>query len=105
MLLLSLNPTGTCIVSCGGKTPNEPLKDYRMTRVTFGVSASSFVANMCLKQNAINFASKYPLATRVVDESFYVDDGLTEADSVGEAIEVHNQLQSLFGEGGFLLHK
>ena len=87
------------------KDPSEPLKDYRMTRVTFGVSASSFVANMCVKQNAIDFISKYPFATRVVDESFYVDDGLTGTDSVDKAIEVHNQLQSLFGEGGFLLHK
>ncbi len=26
--------------------PEKPLKDYRMTRVTFGVSASSFAANM-----------------------------------------------------------
>ena len=34
-------------------TPSEVVKDYRMTRVTFGVSASSFIANMCVKQNAL----------------------------------------------------
>jgi len=33
--------------------PKEPLTDYRMTRITFGVSASSFIANMCVKKNAI----------------------------------------------------
>ena len=33
--------------------PNAPLTDYRMTRVTFGVSASSFAANMAVRQNAI----------------------------------------------------
>ena len=87
------------------KDPSEPLKDYRMIRVTFGVSASSFIANMCVKQNAIDHASKYPLARKVVDESFYVDDGLTGADTVDEAVELHNQLQSLFNEGGFLLRK
>ena len=38
------------------KSPDEPLQDYRMTRVTFGVSASSFAANMSLKQNALDFA-------------------------------------------------
>ena len=27
--------------------PKAPLTDYRMTRVTFGVSASSFIANVC----------------------------------------------------------
>ena len=35
--------------------PKEPLKDYRMTRVTFGVSASSFAANTAVKQNAIDY--------------------------------------------------
>ena len=39
--------------------PNESLKDYRMTRVTFGVSASSFAANMAVKQNAIDHADKF----------------------------------------------
>ena len=43
-----------------------------MTRVTFGVS--SFIANMCIKQNAIDFASEYPNAAKEVERSFYVDD-------------------------------
>ena len=30
-------------------SPQDPLKDFRMTRVTFGVSSSSFLANMCVK--------------------------------------------------------
>ena len=34
----------------------EVLKDYRMTRVTFGISASSFAANMAIKQNSIDYA-------------------------------------------------
>ena len=37
--------------------------------------------------------------------SFYVDDGLTGADSVPEAIELQRQLQDLFNKGGFLLRK
>ena len=41
----------------------ESLMDYRMTRLTFGVSASSFEANMAVKQNAMDFALQYPLAT------------------------------------------
>ena len=40
--------------------PNEPLVDYRMKRVTFGVSASFFAADMAMKQNAINLVHKYP---------------------------------------------
>lgn len=48
----------------------EPLRDFRMTRVTFGVS---FAANMSVKQNASDFAMTYPLASEAVNQSFYVD--------------------------------
>ena len=53
--------------------------------MTLGVSASSFAANMAVQQNALNFAMEYPQAAKVVAESFYVDDGLTGADSEQEA--------------------
>ncbi len=87
------------------KHPNEPLIDYRMTRITFGISASSFAANMCMKQNALDFAAKYPLAADVVDKSLYVDDCLTGADSVEQARSLQAELQALFDEAKFLLRK
>ena len=85
--------------------PSEELRDYRMTRVTFGVSASSFAANRAVKQNALDLATKYPQATTVVEKSFYVDDGLTGADSIEEARDLQKQLQDVFASGGFLLRK
>ena len=87
------------------RQPSEPLKDYRMTRVTFGVASSSFAANMSVKQNAIDHAARFPLAAAAVHTSFYVDDGLVGAHSLEEAIELQTQLQSLFACGGFLLRK
>ena len=69
-------------------TPSEELRDYRVTRVTFGVSASSFAANMAVKQNATDVAHKYPLATEVVEESFYVDNCLTSAESEKGVIKI-----------------
>ena len=87
------------------RSPKDPLLDYRMTRITFGISASSFAANMSVKQNAIDLACEYPLAVKAVNTAFYVDDGLTGADSTKEAIELQQQLQGLFSRGGFLLRK
>ena len=86
-------------------SPGDTINDYRMTRVTFGVSSSSYIANMCVKQNAADFAFKYPLAARIVNESFYVDDCLTGADSIEQGIEVYTQLQGLFAKAEFLLRK
>ena len=76
-----------------------------MTRVTFGVSASSFIANMCIKQNAINFESQFPNAAKEVQKSFYVDDYLGGADSTEQAIRLQEEMCSLFQMGGFLLRK
>ena len=73
-----------------------------MTRVTFGVAASSFIANMCVKQNALNHTLQFPLAARAVNKAFYVDDGVTGADS---AITHQHELHSLFSLAGFLLRK
>ena len=87
------------------KSVKDPIHDYRMTRVTFGVSASSFAANMAVKQNALDFAMEFPNAAKVVDKSFYVDDCLTGADSITEAVALQTQLHSLFSKGGFLLRK
>ena len=75
-----------------------------MTRITFGVAASPFAANMAVRQNVLNHINEFPLAAEaVLLTSFYVD-GLTGADSIDNAINLQKQLQSLFAKGGFLLN-
>ncbi len=50
--------------------PADLLQYYRMTRVTFGISASCFAVNMAVRQNAMDFAQDFPLAARAVEKSF-----------------------------------
>ena len=76
-----------------------------MTRVTFGISASCFAANMAIKKNAQEFSSTYPLAAKVAQENFYVDDGLSGADGIDQAMHLRMELQQLFNQGGFTLRK
>ena len=54
---------------------------------------------MAVKQNAQDYSHKYPAAA--IQRCFYVDDGLTGADSVEEAIDLKQQLQDLFAQGCF----
>ena len=84
---------------------NESLKECRMTRVTFGVSASSFSANMAVKQNASDHADSFPAASEVVHKSFYVDDCLTGAPDPASALLLQQQLTKLFSLGRFVLRK
>ena len=74
-----------------------------MTKLTFGVSASSFAANMAMKQNMIDHHKEYPQAVKAVLEPFYVDDTLSGVNSIRDAIELQGQLQELFDTGGFTL--
>ena len=83
------------------RDPTKALRDYHMTRVTFGVSASSFIANM----SVMDYAMEFPLAFSAVKDNFYVDDGLTGANSVEEAIKLYEQLYCLFSNADLLLHK
>ena len=81
------------------------VRDFRMTRLTFGVSASSFAANMAVKHTTILHAQSHPRASSAVHSSFYVDDWLTGAKSIPETIELQQELQEMFEKGGFLLRK
>ena len=81
------------------------MRDYRMTRQTFGVLASPFAANMALRQNALNLQEKYPRAVQAALDCFYVDDGLVGTDSVDDTVGLRDELQRLFLAGGFTLMK
>ena len=83
----------------------HPLKDYRITRLTFGVSASTFAAIMAMRQNAMDRELRYLQAAKATHEAFYVNHGLIGEDSIVHTIVSRKQLQELFRLGGFELRK
>ena len=85
--------------------PNESLKEYRMTRVTFGVSASSSAANMAVKQDALDHADKFTAASKDVYKSFYVDVCLNGAPGPASALLLQQQLTKVFSLGRFVFGK
>lgn len=48
---------------------------------------------------------EFPSASRIVNESVYVDDCLAGANDVDNAVSLQHQLLKLFSRGGFLLRK
>ena len=60
---------------------------------------------MAGKQNALDCAEQFPLASAAVHTSFYIDDGLAGANTLEGAINLQIKLQKLFACGGFLLRK
>ncbi|XP_071653979.1 uncharacterized protein [Temnothorax longispinosus] len=84
---------------------NDPMLDYLMLTVTFGLTCSPFLAIACLLKLATEGRVSYPLAAAVMEESVYVDDVVASAESEGEARELQRQLQALLRTAGFELRK
>ena len=68
--------------------PQQPFKDFQMTRLTFGISASSFAANMTMKQDTLDNQKEYPLAGKAVLEPSYVHDTITGSDCIKNVVEL-----------------
>ena len=85
--------------------PIQPIQDYQMTRVTFGVASSPYLAVRTLQQAAEDFGAQLPQATWHVFHSFYVDDLLGGADSEEEAVKLCEELRGMLRKGGFELRK
>ena len=85
--------------------PTAPLVDFRMTRVTFGISSSPYLAIKSLHQTAHDFGHQYPIASPLVLDSFYVDDLLSGAETPEQALHMHKGLRTLLLKGGFDLKK
>ena len=77
------------------ENPNDPLTDFRMTRVTFGVRSSPYLAICTLQQVAHYFGHLYPVAHPLLLNSFYVDDLLTGADIIEQAQSIQQQSRAL----------
>ncbi|XP_059054950.1 uncharacterized protein LOC131848996 [Achroia grisella] len=85
--------------------PNEPLKDYRLLTVTFGTASAPYLAVKTLMQLSYDEGDNYPIASRILQEDFYVDDVLSGCDNVKEAIAASKELRELLQQGGFKLKK
>ena len=85
--------------------PDQPVADYCMNRVTFGVTSSPYAAVRTLQQTASDFSTPESKASWHVCQSFYVDDLLAGADTVSEAVQLYQQLRELLLKGGFELKK
>ena len=86
-------------------SPDQPIRDYCMDRVTFGVAASPYLAVRTLQQAAEDFGSSFPVASWHIMNSFYVDDLLGGADTEAQAISLFENLREILGKGGFQLRK
>ncbi|XP_049279325.1 uncharacterized protein LOC125761836 [Anopheles funestus] len=85
--------------------PSQPLRVLELSTVTYGTAAAPFLATRCLVQLVAEDGNAFPVASRIVLEETYMDDVLSGADSVDEAIEAQRELKQLLAQGGFPIRK
>lgn len=87
------------------KSPAEPLQEYWLLVVTYGMRSSTFNAVRAMLQCAHDNRSDYPIGARVVIENSYVDDLLICDDDESKLKERCAQTSKLLLKGGFELAK
>ncbi|XP_052901612.1 uncharacterized protein LOC128309295, partial [Anopheles moucheti] len=83
----------------------DPIATYELTTVTYGTASAPFLATRTLQQIAHDHKDKFPKAVNPVLHDFYVDDLLTGATDINEAIAVRNQISAMLNSAGFTLKK
>lgn len=85
--------------------PSQPVKDYRLTRVTFGTASAPYLAVRTLHQLANDEGTICPDAAKMIKEDFYVDDLMASNDNLEDAIHTAKNIEAILQKGGFTLQK
>ena len=83
----------------------EPIQEYKLTTVTYGTSSATFLATRCMKKLADDNNCQYLRVAQVLSNDFYVDDLLSGASTVEDAIKLQQELTSLLQTAGLTLRK
>ena len=86
-------------------TPDVPVQIYRMKRVTFGISASPYLAIRTLQQTAKDHGQEHPIVQSHISNSFYVDDFLGGASTPSQATDLLHNMREVLLKGNFNLCK
>ena len=88
------------------RNPSEPLQDYRMLRVTYGVASASHLAVKSLQQTAkTEHDEGFNAAASTILNDFYMDDLMTGASTEEELSELQEKVSMLLSRGCFELRK
>ncbi|XP_061716627.1 uncharacterized protein LOC133524559 [Cydia pomonella] len=86
-------------------SPSEPVKDFRLLTVTYGVSCAPYQALWCISKLAQEFIDTAPLGAAVLNRDTYVDDIVSGADSVENAILIRDELIKILTSARLHLRK
>ncbi|GFW37027.1 integrase catalytic domain-containing protein [Trichonephila clavipes] len=78
---------------------------YRFKRVMFGVNVSPFLLSATIKHHIENYREQYPAATEMLDTCLYVDDVISGADDISQALKVSKDAETIMKNASMKLRK
>ena len=84
---------------------DEEIRELQLNTVTFGLTSSPFQAVRVLRQLVVDEGSKFPLASQVILNNFYMDDCIVSVNDEATAVTLRSELINLCNKAGFPLHK
>ncbi|GFT69738.1 DUF1758 domain-containing protein [Trichonephila clavipes] len=77
----------------------------KLMQTAYGTASEPYLAIKCLQQLALNEANNFPLASEAALKDLNVDDLVSGANSLSEAMELQNQLTQMLSSAGLVLRK
>ncbi len=81
------------------------IEEYRLNTLIFGAAPASYIATKCLQVLGSSVAVEFPEASRVICQDFVMDDLLTGAKNVKNAIELQRTIHDTLASAQFPLRK
>ncbi|XP_037827511.1 uncharacterized protein LOC119615570 [Lucilia sericata] len=83
----------------------DDIEDYQLKTVTFGVNCAPYLALRTLLQLASDEEKRFPVGSKILRESMYVDDALVGTHTIPDALVARDQLIDILETAGFELRK
>ena len=90
-----------CLRFVWRENQSKDISTYENTRHLFGTKHSPTYANYALQRTATDNEEEFPVASRIVERNFYMDDFFYSAENVLEAESLKRNLISFLQKGGF----
>lgn len=84
---------------------SKAIMEYEHNMVTFGVTSATFLAVAALQDLAESERENYPEAAEIILKDFYMDDGMSGADTVQQAVKLCKDLKEVLAKAKFPLRK
>ncbi|XP_054715273.1 uncharacterized protein LOC129224750 [Uloborus diversus] len=87
------------------KNDNVEVVVYRFLRLTFGINVSPFLLSATIKEHIKKYEEAYPVTTEVLNTCFYVDDLVTGADNIKDALKISIEANNIMKKASMNLRK